>query len=178
MKLLRTLHRWGGLLLSALAVFYCLTGVLMNHRAALGYFQEKKSEKKTVAVVETAPLTATIGRYVALTGEPKPPGVVKIRDDDTVELLYGSHGAVTYVFPPGTGEMEKIVKTPSEPWYRWNVLHKAAGTGTAWLTLADFTGGALLAVAATGLFLIHWRRGDWLALLLGCGLLLLGVALA
>lgn len=178
MSLLRTLHRWGGLLLFALTAFYGLTGVLLNHRAALGYFQEIRSEKRPVETVDTGPLMRTIGRYVAQTGEPKPPGVVKIREDGTVELLYGSHGLVTYVFPPGKGEMEKMVKTPHEPWHRLNVLHKAAGTSAGWLLLADASGAALFAVAASGLFLLRWRRREWLALVLGGGLLLVGMVLA
>jgi hypothetical protein len=178
MLLLRTLHRWGGLSLVALLVFYCLTGILMNHRQVFDYFLVRQNEKRTVEPVDIGELGRTINRYAQLTGESKPPAVVRITNDGTVELLYGSHGAVTYVFPSGKGEMEKIVKVPTRPWYWLNKLHKAAGTGSGWLTVADFAGVALLFLAGSGLFLMHWRRGDWLALMLGGTILLLGMYLA
>ncbi len=37
-KLFKNIHRWIGLLLVGFVVFYCFTGILLNHRKGFNYF--------------------------------------------------------------------------------------------------------------------------------------------
>ncbi len=170
-KWLRNLHRWLGLLSLGLLLLYCVTGVLLNHRRAFGYFIDRiRTVRPLEAPVDTSEIATVVARLAARTGEGRPPTVVKITPDGTVSLLYGSHGAVTYTFAPGAPAMERVEKRPRQPWFRLNRFHKVVRTHAAWLVLADFAALCLVFVALTGLFLFRYRRLDrWL---LAAGLLL------
>ncbi len=177
MKLLRKIHRWSGLLFFALLVFYCTTGLLLNHRRAFDYFVDRQRQTMTVAPVDISALRQVIDRYVRLAGEEMPPTVVKIKPDSTVELLYGSHGVVTYVFPPDAGTMEKITKKPRQPLHWLNRLHKVFRTTDGWLAVADLAAAGLLHAGITGLFIFRYRPPACLLLVLGLALTLTGFLL-
>ena len=167
-KWLRKLHRWLGLTCFGLLLFYCITGIALNHRRAFGYFLDRvHTSRPLVAPVDTSEISAVIERLAARTGEDRPPTVVKITPDGTVALLYGSHGVVTYTFTPGVAAMERIEKRPRQPWFLLNRFHKVVRTRPAWLLVADATAACLIVVAVTGLFVFRYRRLDWLLLVAG-----------
>jgi len=178
MKLLRKIHRLSGLACLGALLFYCVTGLLLNHRSVLGYFIERQREESRIERIDAGELTGVLDRYQAATGEKKKPTVVKVKPDGTVELLYGSHGVVTYVFAPGSDRMVRITKRPIEPWNRLNRLHKVFRTGVGWTFLADLAAAGLLLVAVSGIFIFRFRRSDWLALAGGVLLLAAGIMLA
>ncbi len=173
-RLLHKLHRWGGLLLAGAVLFYCATGVLLNHRQAFDYFTAKESRTVAVPVADTAALDAFLATYKRQINRPDDPTVVRLRKDRTIEFLYGSHGKTTYVVRPGEGRMEIIDKHPLEPFALLNDLHKAVPTGPFWLGLADGVAVLLVGVTVTGLLVIRYRRLDLLLLAGGVVLLVLG----
>jgi len=172
---LRKIHRWVGLFCFGLVVFYCVTGIALNHRRDFDYFLDRfRTTQPLAAPMDTTALTNLLDRLAALTGEDRPPTVVKITPDGTVALLYGSHGVVTYRFAAGSSVMERIEKRPWQPWTLLNRFHKVAGTRTLWLMVADVAAAGLILVSITGLFVLRYRRLDWLllagglVLVLGC----------
>ncbi|MGV1098551.1 PepSY-associated TM helix domain-containing protein [Thiovibrio sp. JS02] len=161
-KLLRDLHRWFGLFFAVLLGFYCLTGILLNHRKDFGYFQEETVTSSRVPVTDPARLRALLDGYKAQIDREDDPAVIRIKDD-TIEFLYGSHGATTYVIDPGKGVMEKVEKRQLQPISRLNDLHKAVKTSALWLAVADMAGLGIVFLAVSGLLLYRYRPLDrWL----------------
>lgn len=62
-QLLFKLHRWGGLILAAFILFYCVTGILLNHRNAFDYFTIKAHSRGRVEVSDTTALEAFLQQY-------------------------------------------------------------------------------------------------------------------
>ncbi len=167
-NLLRKLHRWGGLLVATFTVFYCITGLALNHRRAFGYFFQRPEEEFSVPETETEPLRRLVEHYKALIGQKKDPTVIKIKDSRVVEFLYGSHGKVRYVIYPEEGRVRRVEKRPLEPWHFMNnVLHKAAGTSKVWVLYSDIFCLCLLGVTGLGLFIFQFRPLDFVLLFLG-----------
>ncbi|WP_457573231.1 PepSY-associated TM helix domain-containing protein [Desulfolithobacter sp.] len=176
--LLRNLHRWFGLLLAGLVVFYCFTGLLLNHRKSFGYFIDKHRSITRVDQSDIRLMREFIEFYKNQIGRSDDPTVIRIRGGSTIEFLYGSHGRTTYIIDPARGTMEQIDKTPRQPWNYLNSLHKVFKTSTAWLVVADFACVTILLVTLTGLFMLRYRALDWVLVIGGALLLAVGVYLA
>ncbi|WP_456387139.1 PepSY-associated TM helix domain-containing protein [Desulfolithobacter sp.] len=176
--LLRTLHRWFGLLLAGLIIFYCFTGLLLNHRKSFGYFIDRHRSVTRVEKSDTRQIREFIDFYKNQIGRSDDPTVIRIRGGSTIEFLYGSHGRTTYIIDPVRGTMEKVEKTPRQPWNYLNRLHKAFKTSTAWVVVADFASVAIFLLTLTGFFILRYRPLDWLMVIGGILLLAVGVFLA
>ncbi len=172
------LHRWGGLLLAALVIFYCLTGILLNHRAAFDYFTGKERTVVAVPVSDTTVLEGFLDGYKRQINRADDPEVIRIREDRSIEFLYGSHGKTTYIIHPAEGRMEIVEKRPQQPLTFLNDLHKAVKSSAAWIVLADLAAAVFIAVTVTGLLVARYRRVDYLLLLGGMLLLLAGAWMA
>ncbi len=167
-RLLRTIHRWGGLLVAAFVLFYALTGILLNHRRAFSYFYRLKIEKTYVPPSDTKRIREFVEQYKALINRKDDPTVIKIKGSDTIEFLYGSHGLVRYIIRPGKGEILRKEKVFVEPLNRFNnVLHKAAKTGRLWVYFSDLFSVILVVSTVTGLLILRYRRIDVVLLLAG-----------
>ena len=173
---MRKIHRWAGFFILGFTLFYAVTGLLLNHRREFGYFVEKERRTLAAPALDSSAVTRALAAYEAACEEKRKPTVVKVKNDGTVELLYGSHGVVTYVFRPGSGMMERIEKKEIQPFHRLNRLHKAARTSAAWIAAADLASILILVTALSALFLIRPRRSDWLMLAAGIFLLVITVA--
>ena len=171
----RLIHRWSGLLLAGCVVFYCATGLLLNHRQRFGYFQKKITTSRQVTIADERPLMDFIASYRRQIDRADSPRVIRIRDNGVIEFLYGSHGRTTYVIDPRAGTMTRIDKQDIEPWQYLNRLHKAWRTSRAWLVLADAAAVLLVLVTISGLFVPRYRRLDWW--LLAGGVVVLALAL-
>ncbi len=178
LRLLRKLHRWTGLLIAALVIFYCITGLLLNHRRSFSYFIDRRTTISRVPVSDTAVMRAFIDLYKNQIGRSDDPTVIRIRGAETIEFLYGSHGKTTYIIDPGKGVMTTIEKTPRQPWHRLNSLHKVFRTSGPWLAMADFTALSVLLVTISGLVLFRYRPLDWFLLCGGLVLMIVGLFLA
>lgn len=176
--LLRKLHRWFGLALAGLILFYCVTGLLLNHRKAFDYFIDKQQTVSRVEQSDTALMRQFIDFYKQQIGRTDDPTVIRIRDAQTIEFLYGSHGKTTFIINPETGEMKKIEKTPRQPWSRLNNLHKVFKTNNLWLLIADATCIAILLIMLTGLVIFRYRPLDWALVIGGVLLLVVGIFVA
>lgn len=177
MKILRKIHRWGGLLMVGFIIFYCFTGVFMNHRKFFDYFLDRHKTTQLVPVTDPAPLREVIAVYSKMVDEEEPPTVVKIKGNDTVELLYGSHGVVTYVIHPSEGRMEKIVKSPNNPWHFLSRLHKAHKTSDFWLIGTDIAATVIMIVTISGLLIFRYKPLDIALVAAGAVLLALGLVI-
>ncbi|HFQ91138.1 MAG TPA: hypothetical protein ENK27_13785 [Desulfobulbus sp.] len=178
LRLLRRLHRWFGLAVAALVIFYCITGLLLNHRTTFSYFIDRQTTVSRVPVSDTAVMRAFIDLYKQQIGRKDDPTVIRIRGSQTIEFLYGSHGKTTYIIDPGKGEMKRIEKVPRQPWSHLNRLHKVFKTSRIWLAIADLTCLSILLVTITGLFIFRYRPLDWLLVVGGILLAVLGIVFA
>jgi hypothetical protein len=173
-RLLRKIHRWGGLLVAAFVLFYALTGILLNHRKAFGYFYRLKIEKTHIAPSDTKKIREFVEHYKSLIKRQDDPTVIKIKGSDTVEFLYGSHGFVRYIIKPEKGEIVRTEKVFIEPLNRLNnVLHKAAKTSNLWVVFSDVFSAVLVISTITGLFIFRYRKVDIFLLVLGVIMLVL-----
>ncbi len=178
LHLFRKLHRWTGLTLAALVIFYCLTGILLNHRKSFDYFIDKEITTSSVKKSDTAIMRQFIDFYKEQIGRSDDPTVIRIRGGQTIEFLYGSHGKTTFIIDPKKGEMKKIDKSPQQPWNRLNSIHKVFKTSTTWLVIADFTCIAILLLTLTGLIIFRYRPLDWILTGGGVALLIVGILLS
>ncbi|HDH06356.1 MAG TPA: hypothetical protein ENH01_11750 [Nitrospirae bacterium] len=176
-RIMRKIHRWGGLLLAAFIIFYCITGILLNHRKYFSYFISKKKTVYEVPVSDINIMKSFIDYYKKQTGRTDDPTVIRIRDNRTVEFLYGSHGRTTYIIHPEEGIMEKIEKSPQQPLYWLNNLHKAFQTGRSWVILTDIVSVIIIVAAITGLVILRYRMLDYIMVFGGVLILILGALL-
>ncbi|MDH4321412.1 MAG: PepSY-associated TM helix domain-containing protein [Desulfobulbaceae bacterium] len=177
-RLLADLHRWCGLALAALVIFYCLTGILLNHRAGFDYFTDKERQEVRVPVTDTAPLDQVLEAYKKQINRADDPKVIRISEDRSIEFLYGSHGKTTYVIHPAEGRMEIIDKRPQQPLTFLNDLHKAVKTSAFWVVLADLVAVVVIGVTVTGLLVVRYHRLDLVLFAGGVVLLVVGAWLA
>ncbi len=171
-RLLRKIHRWGGLLVAAFVLFYALTGILLNHRKAFNYFYKLKKETIYIAPSDTKKIREFVEHYKSLIKRKDDPTVIKIKGADTVEFLYGSHGFIRYIIKPEKGEILRTEKVYIEPLNRLNnILHKAAKTGKLWIFFSDIFSVILIISTITGLFIFRYSKTDIFFLVFGTILL-------
>ncbi len=176
-RIMRKIHRWGGLLLAAFIIFYCVTGILLNHRKYFDYFVSRKETVYEVPVSDIGSMMSFMDFYKKQINRADDPTVIRIRDGRTVEFLYGSHGRTTYIIHPEEGVMEKIEKSPQQPLYLLNNLHKAFQTGTSWVILTDIVSLFIIVAAITGLVVLRYRLFDYIMVSGGVLIFLLGAFL-
>lgn len=174
MRVMRKIHRWGGLLLAAFIIFYCVTGILLNHRKFFNYFVSKNKTVYEVPVSDIKIMTSFIDYYKKQIGRTDDPTVIRLREGRTVEFLYGSHGRTTYIIRPEDGVMEKIVKFPNQPLYWLNNLHKAFQTEISWVILTDMVSLFIMVATITGLVVLRYCMLDFIMLFGGVLILILG----
>ncbi len=177
-KLLRNIHRWGGLVLTIFVIFYCFTGILLNHRKDFDYFIIKKRSESTVPVSDIKRLRKFIDFYKAQINRKDDPTVIKIKNGKIIEFLYGSHGKTTFIIDPLKGRMEKIEKIPAQPWAWLNRLHKAFKTADIWIFVTDAVSVILILVTITGLFIFRYRKLDYTLIVLGLVIFVLAAIMA
>ncbi|MCI5122605.1 MAG: hypothetical protein D3908_15735 [Candidatus Electrothrix sp. AUS4] len=169
----RLVHRWAGLFLLGFVLFYCLTGLLLNHRKSFDYFQ---SRQETVVTIEVQPqnvLNEVVEKYKQLIGRDDDPTVIRLKPEGIIEFLYGSHGRITYIIDTVQGRMIRLDKEEQQPWSWLNNLHKSSKVSLTWLGLADCIAVLIIVLALSGLVIFRYTR--WDILLLACGgLVMLG----
>ncbi|WPD24100.1 MAG: PepSY-associated TM helix domain-containing protein [Candidatus Electrothrix scaldis] len=169
----RLVHRWAGLFLLGFVLFYCLTGLLLNHRKSFGYFQNRQTTSATIEVQSEDVLNDVVEKYKQLIGRDDDPTVIRLKPEGVIEFLYGSHGRTTYVIDTMQGLMTRIGKEEQQPWYWLNNLHKSSKVSSAWLVLTDCIAVLIIILALSGLVIFRYTRLD--ILLLACGgLVMLG----
>ena len=159
-RLLPKIHRWGGLLVVGFIIFYCVTGLLLNHRKDFTYFQTKTTETKNVPVSDLTLLHSFISTYKNQINRTDDPKVIRIKDGSTIEFLYGSHGKTTYVITPKEGHMDIIQKEEIQPWNWLNNLHKTWKTSSNWLFLTDIITVVIFLTTVTGTLMLRYRPLD------------------
>lgn len=176
--LMRKIHRWGGLLIAAFVIFYCITGILLNHRKFFDYFNSKERMQYSVSVPEMKSINSLIDSYRGVIERSDDPTVIRIRGDKTIELLYGSHGKTTYIITPEKGLMVKVEKFPDQPLHWLNRLHKAAMTSQSWILLTDFISALIIVITLTGLIILRYRPLDCIMVFGGVAVLFAGALLS
>ncbi|MBA3015821.1 MAG: PepSY-associated TM helix domain-containing protein [Proteobacteria bacterium] len=176
--LLHALHRIGGLITATFILCYSLTGIVLNHRQAFDYFQTSQIAQFSAPKADLGAINEFIGHYREQIGRPDAPEVIRIKNGATIELLYGSHGQTTYTIDPAAGTMKVETKSPNQPLYFLNKLHKAAKTHAAWLWLSDALALCLIVSTVSVLFIMRFRTSDYCLLLAGIGLCLAGGMIA
>jgi len=176
-RVMRKIHRWGGLLLAAFIIFYCITGILLNHRKFFNYFISRSETVYEVPVSDIEQMKSFIDYYKKQIGRTDDPTVIRIREGDAIEFLYGSHGRTTYIIHPEEGVMEKIEKSPHQPLYWLNNLHKAFKTGTFWVILTDIVSLFIIVATITGMVVLRYRMLDYIMLFGGVLIFMLGALL-
>jgi hypothetical protein len=177
-KFLYKLHRWGGLFLAVFVLFYSATGILLNHRQAFGYFIENSSTFQTVTPIDASPVNTFIDHYKKQINRADDPKIIRLRQDGTIEFLYGSHGKTTYIVNPQTGQMETVAKHDREPLQFLNQRHKAVGTSTFWTVLSDGISLLLVVITLSSLLYLRYKLVDFMMIIFGLLFCLLGGFLA
>ncbi len=106
------------------------------------------------------------------------PKVIRIKGDGVVEFLYGSHGRTTFIIEPQSGTMTRVEKSDNQPWYWLNRLHKIYKTSNIWQLLADGIALLLILLLLSGLIVLRYTRQDFLLLIGGFLLILIGMMVA
>ncbi|NOZ26030.1 MAG: hypothetical protein GXO94_08090 [Nitrospirae bacterium] len=177
-RIMRKIHRWGGLLLAAFIIFYCITGILLNHRGFFDYFVFRKKTAYQVPASDIELMKSFVEFYKGQINRSDDPVVIRIREGRTIEFLYGSHGKTTYIINPEEGTMLKIEKEPRQPLYWLNNLHKAFKTSNFWVLLSDIASVVIVAVTVTGLVIMRYRMVDYIMLFGGILILAAGAILS
>lgn len=170
-KTWRTVHRWCGLALATFLIFYCLTGILLNHRRSFNYFITETTSVNRVSQTDPTPMQEVLDLYKNQINRHDTPRVIRLPGNGRIEFLYGSHGKITYSIDPETGIMEKTEKNALQPFRYLNNFHKIIGTGYYWLLISDLVCLATIVLTVSGLVVMQYRRSDFL--LIGCGIILL-----
>lgn len=177
-QLLHKIHRWGGLFLAFFILFYCLTGILLNHRQTFDYFTDKEIHTQQISAADLTALTSFIDHYKKQINRPDNPTVIRIRDNSIIEFLYGSHGKTTYSIDAERGTMEVSTKHPRQPFAWLNQLHKTMGTGPFWLILTDLFSFFAVLTTLSVMIVMKYRPIDFAMMAAGIVLSLAGVLLA
>lgn len=175
--LIKKIHRVGGLLIAGVIFFYCITGVILNHRKSFNYFNNDETTFHSVEKYDTRQLLSFIDFYKQQIGRDDDPKVIRIKKEGTIEFLYGSHGSLTYEISPHMGELKKIIKNPVEPLTKLNNFHKTFKTSSLWAVGSDILALVIMVVVATGLTLFSYKLKDWMLLLGGLIILILGMVI-
>ncbi len=178
-RLAHKIHRLGGLLTAAFIIFYCLSGIMLNHRQAFSFFSQRETETRSIKTVNNQAVQDFIGHYQHIIQRPDTPKVIRLRDGGRrLEFLYGFHGKTTYIIDQGTGLMQIIHKRPW-PGLSWLAnLHKAFKTSHIWIYLSDFLSIVLCLVTLSILLVMRYRLLDLIFLGLGIILCLGGMLIA
>ncbi len=177
-RLMRKIHRWGGLLLAAFIIFYCITGILLNHREFFDYFVLRKKTGYKVPSSDIELMKSFVEFYKKQINRSDDPVVIRIRKGKTIEFLYGFHGKTTYIINPEKGTMEKIEKYSRQPFHWLDNLHKSFKTNMFWLFLSDLAAMVILAVTVTGLVILRYRMVDYIMVFGGVLILIAGTLLS
>ncbi|MFW8601865.1 hypothetical protein ACOHYD_10340 [Desulfobacterota bacterium M19] len=178
-RLAHKIHRLGGLLTAAFIIFYCLSGIMLNHRQAFSFFYQRQPESRAIKTVSNQAVRDFIGHYQNIIQRPDTPRVIRLRDGGRrLEFLYGFHGRTTYIINQDTGLMEIIHKRP-QPGLAWLAnLHKAFKTSNIWIYLSDFLSIILCLATLSILVVMRYRFLDLVFLGLGLFLCLGGMLIA
>ncbi|MCI5135665.1 MAG: hypothetical protein D3920_11460, partial [Candidatus Electrothrix sp. AW2] len=71
------MHRWTGLFVLGFVFFYCLTGLLLNHRKSFGYFQTRHKTVTEIQVQQQDVLNQIIAAYKQQIGRNDDPTVIR-----------------------------------------------------------------------------------------------------
>ena len=185
---LKQLHSWhwisAGLSVACMLLF-AVTGITLNHAAAI------KAEPVVVEHSATlpAPLLARLAEMPAETTAPVPPAIARWASDAFKTAIAGKPTETTadevYVALPmpggdgwitidrGTGEAQQEIT--HQGWVAYlNDLHKGRNTGKVWFWFIDVFAAACVVFAVTGLTLLwlHSRSRPSTWPLVGLGLLI------
>ncbi|MCI5127233.1 MAG: hypothetical protein D3919_06645 [Candidatus Electrothrix sp. AW5] len=173
----RKMHRWTGLFVLGFVFFYCLTGLLLNHRKSFGYFQTRHKTVTEIQVQQQDVLNQIIAAYKQQIGRNDDPTVIRLKKEGVIEFLYGSHGTTTYVIDSMKGVMTRIEKKKQQPWYWLNRLHKSYKVGSRWIWLTDCIAILILVLTLSGLFLFRYTWLDIMLLVFGGMVMGIGMVL-
>ena len=171
---LHKIHRWGGLILAFFILFYSITGILLNHRKAFNYFIIKDSFQQKVLPADISEINKFIDHYKNQINRSDDPKLIRIRNGQTIEFLYGSHGKTTYIIDPISGSMEVIQKQSSLPLFWLNALHKASQTSTLWIIITDFFSVLLIVITLASMIVMRYRPIDFALIATGISILIMG----
>jgi uncharacterized iron-regulated membrane protein len=151
-------HRWTGLILALFAIVISVTGIMLNHKRAIGIMIEP-SHKPSAPLAEALPLAALLDRAIEAFAHPSygteksvnrmdfRPGrgyiKVRFRDPENTEVILDTAtGAVLSIAPRDDVFYEQ--------------LHSGELFGGDWVILSDIAGVAIIFLASTGFYL--WLR--------------------
>jgi len=169
----RKVHRSVGLFLLGFLLLYSLTGLLLNHRKAFGYFQTRHERAVDIKIQQPDVLSHLMETYRQQIGREDAPTVIRVKEKGIIEFLYGTHGSTTYVIDSLKGNAICIEKKDTQPLYWLNSLHKSYKVAAGWVWLTDGIALLILLLAVSGLIIFHYTWLDILLIALG-GLVMVG----
>jgi hypothetical protein len=163
-RLIRVLHRDFGYFLAGLVVFYCVSGVAVNHIDDWNPSYSTSVTPVALGPLEGVALDALEREVVVKAGLDTDDVAGRHRPDPRTIVVFLPHGGEARVdIATGEGTIRRVWTRPFL--FESNVLHLNHLKGV-WTWVADAFAVLLLGLAITGLFMLKGRtglggRGKW-----------------
>lgn len=168
-QLARLLHIYISTALFALLLFFCITGILLNHNDWLSdrYTTDEQVWSLPIDISKKMQATGGQGWNPPLTElqqfiQEKSPHLSMVNkvdiDQEVHEILFDYQIPAGYVLVTIT-EAEAIVEHQKGHWLSiWNDLHKGRHSGAVWSWIIDLSAVLMLLFAITGMIILFQNR--------------------
>ena len=168
-KLLRKVHLWVGLWAALLALFFGLTGFLLNHRSVLK-IPAAQTQESSIELAWPSPAPANareladwISRELKLDQPAQ-----RVRSEAAKPVPWGdkthqqpAHWMISFVSPASQVQADywvgnayiTVKRTDNNVFAMLNAVHKGGGLGVWWILLADSLAVSLVILSLTGMWL-------------------------
>ncbi len=174
---LRKIHRWSSFFILVFLIFYCISGLLLNHKKVFKFLKTEVLYVKTVPQTNPKPIINIIKKYEKFIPEKDKPRAIVIDKNGKLYFLFGSMKKLAfqkaYFINPLKGQLEKVEKIPVEPLYLMKNFHKSHNVKKAWIFISDLLTFLIIISCISGLLIIHWRKSDYYVLIAGALVLLI-----
>ncbi len=168
---LRKIHRWSSLFVVFFLIFYCLSGVLLNHKRNFKFLKPKVVSVKKVVKMDPSPIVTIVNRYLSYIPETEKPRAIVIDTDGTINILYGDMKKLAYnkayIILPKLGILKEKVKKPVEPLHFLKRFHKSYHVNKIWIFVSDILTLVVIVSIVTGLFITNYKGVNLFFILLG-----------
>lgn len=182
-KILFDIHLWLGLLTAGFLTIYLLSGLFLNYRTYFGNMEKWENQTITLDTQQKAAaqefmeaakqFKAIMAKYSGRFDD------LDVGGSGQLSTVSKSGGNVSFHVEP-SGESGVISKLSNvQPWYFMNEqMHKNLAMMPAWRALSSTLCVLVLVVLLSGLLILPWKRLEFILLLAGIALLLIGMAVA
>lgn len=165
MKAFRKIHRWSSLFILFFLIFYCVSGIFLNHKKTFKFLKTKIIYEKSVEKGSSRPVINLIEKYKKFVPEKEKPRAIVIDDKGRVIFLFGAMKKLgfnkAYFINPKKGKLQKVEKLPVEPFYFMKNFHKSYRVKYIWTIISDILTVIILISCISGILIINFKKIDY-----------------